>query len=338
MKTSLFSFDLPEELIAQKPSEDREGARLLVLEKNTGATQGANVRDLARFLSPGTAVILNDTRVRKARLFGESASGGRVEVLLLEERRPGLWEAIAGRAGRLKPGRSLRFPEGVAGVVEGGENEVRLIRFSPSIDEGWLERNGHVPLPPYIRRQDTPSDEERYQTVFSRYQGSAAAPTAGLHFTTRLLDQLSARGVRIGWVTLHVGLGTFLPIRTEHIEDHAMHEERFSVPAATRHLVNDAVREGKPVLAVGTTVVRTLESAWTEDGLREGEGRTRIYITPGFTFKVVSQLFTNFHTPGSSLLVLVSAFAGRERILAAYEQAIRERYRFFSYGDAMLIR
>ncbi|HVO40443.1 MAG TPA: tRNA preQ1(34) S-adenosylmethionine ribosyltransferase-isomerase QueA, partial [Spirochaetia bacterium] len=317
MKTSLFSFDLPEELIAQRPSEDREGARLLVLEKKTGATQGASVRDLPRFITPGTAVILNDTRVRKARLFAQSASGGRVEVLLLEEREPGLWEAIAGRAGRLKPGRALRFPDGVSGVVEGRENEVRLIRFSPAIDEVWMERNGHVPLPPYIRRQDTPDDEERYQTVFSRYQGSAAAPTAGLHFTTRLLEQLSAAGARIGWITLHVGLGTFLPIRAEQIENHAMHEERFFVPSATRLLVNDAVREGRPVLAVGTTVVRTLESAWTADGLQEGKGRTRIYVTPGFTFRVVSQLFTNFHTPGSSLLVLVSAFAGRERILAA---------------------
>ncbi len=337
MKTSLFSFELPPELIAQSPAADRESARLMVLDRSSGRTLGASVRDLPKHIAPGTVIILNDTRVRKARLFAMSARGARVEILLLTRREDGLWEALAGRAGRLKPGRKLDFPGSVTGTIEGAENDVRLIRFDPQIDDAWLEKNGHVPLPPYIKRGDTPADEERYQTVYSRVQGSAAAPTAGLHFTRRLLSELSAAGASIGWVTLHVGLGTFLPIRTDEIEDHHMHEEVYSVPLETCDLVNAALRDKRPVLAVGTTVMRTLESAWTEGGLRAGEGRTRIYITPGFTFNVVSQLFTNFHTPESSLLVLVSAFAGRERILEAYRQAVAERYRFFSYGDAMLI-
>ncbi|HEY9594697.1 MAG TPA: tRNA preQ1(34) S-adenosylmethionine ribosyltransferase-isomerase QueA [Spirochaetia bacterium] len=338
MKTSQFSFDLPPELIAQTPSPDREAARLLVLDRATGATTDGSVHDLARWIESGTVLVLNDTRVRKARLFGERAGGGRTEIVLLERRGSDSWEALAGRAKRLKPGARLAFPEGVTGIVEDGEADTRLIRFTPAIDDAWLERNGHVPLPPYIRRGDTSVDEERYQTVYSRVMGSAAAPTAGLHFTPRLLEEIRGRGVSVAWVTLHVGLGTFLPIRTEEIEDHAMHEEAYTVPAETKTLVDAAVREGRPVLAVGTTVVRTLESAWSDEGLRSGEGRTRIYITPGYRFRVVRRLFTNFHTPGSSLIVLVSAFAGRELILKTYGEAVRKRYRFFSYGDAMLIR
>ena len=202
----------------------------------------------------------------------------------------------------------------------------------------WLERNGHVPLPPYVRRADTPADEERYQTVYNRVTGSAAAPTAGLHFTARLLQEIAARGAGTAWVTLHVGLGTFLPIRSERIEDHRMHEEEYSIPERTADLVSRAVRDRRPVLAVGTTVVRTLETAWTGSGLVSGAGRTSMFITPGFTFRVVTQLLTNFHTPESSLLVLVSAFAGRELILGTYKEAIQKRYRFFSYGDAMLIK
>jgi S-adenosylmethionine:tRNA ribosyltransferase-isomerase len=338
VKTSQFSFDLPEELIAQEPPAEREAARLLVLDRATGHCAHGSVRDLASHIAPGTLVVLNDTRVRKARVFGLRAGGGRTELILLERRAPDLWETLAGRAKRLRQGAVLRFPEEVTGIIEDGEHDTRLIRFSPAIDEAWLERNGHVPLPPYIKREDTKGDEERYQTVYSRVMGSAAAPTAGLHFTPHLLDGLRAAGASIAWVTLHVGLGTFLPIRTAEIEDHRMHEELYSVPGETKALVDAAVSEGRPVLAVGTTVVRTLESAWYGDRLREGEGRTGIYITPGYRFKVVSQLFTNFHTPGSSLIVLVSAFAGRELIMKAYSEAVQERYRFFSYGDAMLIR
>jgi S-adenosylmethionine:tRNA ribosyltransferase-isomerase len=338
VKTSQFSFELPEELIAQRPLPDREAARLLVLDRATGSTRDSTVADLAQWVEPGTVVVLNDTRVRKARVFAERETGGMTEFVLLERREPTLWEALTGRARKVKPGARFRFPGNVTGRVEGADGATRLIRFDEAITEEWLESFGHVPLPPYIRRADTAEDEEQYQTVYARIPGSAAAPTAGLHFTPRLLDALRARGASLAWVTLHVGLGTFLPIRTEDIESHVMHEEAFSIPAGTKALVDAAVREGRPVLAVGTTVVRTLESAWDEGGLREGPGRTRIYIMPGHRFRVVSRMFTNFHTPGSSLLVLVSAFAGRETILAAYAAAIGKRYRFFSYGDAMLIQ
>jgi S-adenosylmethionine:tRNA ribosyltransferase-isomerase len=338
VKTSQFSFELPQELVAQFPAEDREAARLLVLDRATGTTHDSSVRSLADWIDPGMLVVLNDTRVRKARLMAEGPGGKRMEFLLLARREATLWEALAGRARRLKPGMLLRFPGGVTGTIEGEADETRLIRFDSAIDDRWLENHGHVPLPPYIRREDTPLDDERYQTVFSRVSGSAAAPTAGLHFTTRLLDELRGRGAHVAWVTLHVGLGTFLPIRTEEVEDHRMHEEIFAVPRATKDAVDSAMEDGRPVLAVGTTVVRALESAWTDSGLREGEDRTRIYLTPGYAFRVVKRIFTNFHTPGSSLLVLVSAFAGRELILQTYKKAIQKRYRFFSYGDAMLIR
>jgi S-adenosylmethionine:tRNA ribosyltransferase-isomerase len=338
VKTSLFSFDLPEELIAQEPLADRESSRLLVLDRSTGGTSDSFVRELPRWIEPGSLVVLNDSRVRKARLFGQSESGGRVEALLLRRREPDLWEIMAGRSRRLKRGKRLRFPDGVEGEITGGENDIRLIRFSPPIDDAYLGRHGHVPLPPYIRRADTEQDAERYQTVFARTIGSAAAPTAGLHFTAGLLSRLEAAGITIASVTLHVGLGTFLPIRSEAIEDHIMHEESFSISRRTKELVEGAIAGKRPVVAVGTTVVRALESAWRDGSLREGQAVTRIFIYPGYRFQVVSALFTNFHTPGSSLLALVCAFAGRNRILSAYREAVEKRYRFFSYGDAMLIR
>ena len=337
MKTSRFSFELPDELIAQEPAADREAARLLVLDRATGRIEHSAVRDLAEWIEPGTLVVLNDTRVRKARLIGESASGRRVELLLLERMPDGTWKAIAGGLSRRGLGEPLRFAEDVAAALVGAEGEERRVRFDPPVDEVYLERRGHVPLPPYIRRADTGADAERYQTVFARRTGSAAAPTAGLHFTGRLLEELGRRGVRTAYVTLHVGLGTFLPIRTKDIEGHVMHEEAYSIGQTVKAEVEGAKAEGRKVLAVGTTVVRTLESAWDGAGLREGEGRTRLYITPGYEFRVVDRLFTNFHTPGSSLLVLVSAFAGLERVLEAYRRAVEQRYRFFSYGDAMLI-
>jgi S-adenosylmethionine:tRNA ribosyltransferase-isomerase len=338
VKTSQFFFDLPESLIAQSPPADREAARLLVLRRSTGDIFHSTVRDLAKWIETGTVVVLNDTRVRKARLFGKRAGGGQTEFVLLERKGIEFWNAIASRAGRLKQGATFSFQEGVSGVLESIQEEGLCIRFEPAIDESWLERNGHVPLPPYIRRTDSASDEERYQTVFARALGSAAAPTAGLHFTPRLLQDLQRHGAQIGWVTLHVGLGTFQPIRAQNIEDHRMHEEFYSVPPATKAIVDAALKEGRPVLAVGTTVVRTLESAWGTGGLQAGDGRTRIYITPGYTFKVVSQMFTNFHTPESTLIVLVSAFAGTLQTLKVYGDAVRGGYRFFSYGDAMLIQ
>ncbi len=337
MKTSQFSFDLPDELIAQSPAPDREAARLMVLDRGSGDTTDSAVSDLPDWLEPGTLVVLNDTRVRKARVYGARADGRRIEFILLLQRQPGLWEVLAGRAGRSKQAAAFAFPGGVRGTLDSAGEDARLLRFDPPIDDAWLERHGHVPLPPYIKRPDTPRDVERYQTVYARVMGSAAAPTAGLHFTPRLLERMEGRGARLAWVTLHVGLGTFLPIRTENIEDHRMHEEQFAIPIATKVLVDAAVADRRPIVAIGTTVVRALESAWGDAGLAAGEGRTGIYISPGYRFKVVNRLFTNFHTPGSSLLVLVSAFAGRERVLAAYAEAVRKRYRFFSYGDAMLI-
>jgi len=344
VKTDDFSFDLPEELIAQFPPERRGESRLLVLHRDTGALEHLAVRDIASRIDPGTLMIFNDSRVRKARIYGEALdTGAHVEFLLLRRLGDGAWEAAATKLKKQRPGRQYRFAEGIIGEIvgeaESGTSDTRVVRFTPSIDDAWLERCGHIPLPPYIKRDDANADAERYQTIYAKTTGSAAAPTAGLHFTDGILADLDAHGVERAWVTLHVGLGTFLPVRSENIEDHSMHLEDYTVPEATAAAVMKAKREGRPVLAVGTTSVRTLESAWDEDAgiLRPGPGSTRIFMYPGYRFKVVDRLFTNFHTPRSTLLMLVSAFAGRERILDAYAEAVRLRYRFFSYGDAMLI-
>ena len=338
MRTTDFSFNLPEVLIAQTPSERRGESRLLVLDRGSGELTHSAVRTIAEFVPSGAVMVFNDSRVRRARLFASTPNGGRVEVLLLRREGPALWAALTTRMAKLTPGKRLELPEGVeAEVVEALADE-RVFRLSREIDDDYLERNGHLPLPPYIRREDAPTDAERYQTVYARERGSSAAPTAGLHFTEGILSGLEAAGVVLRFVTLHVGLGTFLPVRSESIEDHRMHREEYSIPAATADAVNAAKRDGRPVVAVGTTSVRTLESAWTEEGLPAAAGSTNIFIYPGYRFKAVDMLFTNFHTPESTLLMLVSAFAGRERILSAYQEAVRERYRFFSYGDAMLIR
>ncbi len=338
MRTTDFSFRLPEELIAQTPSERRGESRLLVLERGSGGLTHSAVRDIAEFVPSGAVMVFNDSRVRRARLYAETPAGGRVEVLLLRREGPALWAALTTRMAKLTPGKRLELPEGVEAEVVEARPDERVFRFSKEIDDDYLERNGHLPLPPYIRREDAPADAERYQTVYAREHGSSAAPTAGLHFTREILAGLEAAGVELRFVTLHVGLGTFLPVRAEEIEDHRMHREEYSIPAATADAVNAAKREGRPVVAVGTTSVRTLESAWTDEGLPAASGSTNIFIYPGYRFKAVDMMFTNFHTPESTLLMLVSAFAGRERVLAAYEEAVRERYRFFSYGDAMLIR
>ena len=342
MKTDDFNFDLPEELVAQDPPERRGESRLLVLDRASGSLSHSMVRDLPGWIEPGSLMVFNDSRVRKARLYGQALdTGARVEFLLLRRRAPDEWEAAATKLKRQRPGRRYAFPEGVEAEVlpdpVGAGADTRRLRFEPPIDEAYLERVGHVPLPPYIKRDDRPADEERYQTVYSRAVGSAACPTAGLHFTEELLAALDGRGVERATLTLHVGMGTFLPVRSENVEDHAMHEEEYTVSEAAAAAVMRAKAEGRPVIAVGTTSLRTLESAWCEGGLAAGSGSTRIFIYPGYRFRAVDRLFTNFHTPGSTLLMLVSAFAGRERILAAYAEAVRERYRFFSYGDAMLI-
>ncbi len=339
MRTSDFSFDVPEELIAQRPPERRGSSRLMVVRRASGVFEDASVGDLPALLPPRSVVVLNDTRVIKARLLARSEAGGaRVEVLLLRPAgEPRAWEALVSNARRRRIGQRLIFPEDRVGTIVATGAETRTIAFDAPVDPDYLERNGHVPLPPYIRRADDASDGERYQTVFARAPGSVAAPTAGLHLTEEMLAALRARGLRIVPLTLHVGLGTFAPIRTDSIEEHRMHEESFGVSEESARAVNAALDSGRTVLAVGTTVVRALESAAAEGRARGGWGSTGLFITPGYRFRAVGALLTNFHTPRSSLFVLVSAFAGLDLMRAAYERAVKERYRFFSYGDAMLI-
>jgi S-adenosylmethionine:tRNA ribosyltransferase-isomerase len=338
-----FDYDLPAASIAQEPAPRGE-SRLLVLDRQ-GPERHARVRDLPRLLRPGDLLVLNDTRVIPARLYGRSAGGGRMEILLVERVAEREWDALVKPGRRARPGAVIEIgeigapPERLAAeVVDKREDGLHRLRFSEPI-EPHLDRLGHIPLPPYIHRPDTPEDRERYQTVFARQPGAVAAPTAGLHFTAEILEQVAAAGGEIARVTLHVGLGTFKPVSAERIEEHRMESERYEIGEETAEAIRRARAAGKRIVAVGTTVVRTLESAaLAGDGeVRAGSGATRLYITPGFNFQVVDALLTNFHLPCSTLLMLVSAFAGRERVLAAYEEAIREGYRFYSYGDAMLV-
>jgi S-adenosylmethionine:tRNA ribosyltransferase-isomerase len=342
MKTTDFSFELPPSLIAQFPPEERGQSRLMVLDRKTGARSHRWVRDLPDILQPGSLLVFNDSRVRKARLLGTPVSGvsDTAEFLLLKRIDERTWQTMTRRARRRRLGSRYRFPGNRDAEIVGADREYRLLCFDQAIDDEWLDRYGHVPLPPYIKRGDTREDDERYQTVYARQVGSSAAPTAGLHFTRELLDVLKQRGIETAFVTLHVGLGTFLPVRAGRIEDHVMHEELFSIDEETALRIERAKAEGRRIIAVGTTVVRTLESAWqggTNGRLLRGERATSIFIYPGYEFRVVDGVFTNFHTPESTLLMLVSAFAGREFVLDSYAEAIREGYCFFSYGDAMLI-
>lgn len=341
MKTSDFDFHLPDELIAQTPLERRDASRLLVLDKDTGATQHMHFYDLPKLLNPGDCLVLNDSRVLPARLLGRrEPTGGAVEVLLLIDRGDKVWECLVRPGRKVKPGARLSFGDGLltADVLESTEGGNRLIRFHyEGIFLELLERLGKMPLPPYIKEEL--QDPERYQTVYSREVGSAAAPTAGLHFTRQLLEQIQAMGVRVCYVTLHVGLGTFRPVKEEEITDHEMHAEYCMISAETAETINRTKREGGRVICVGTTSCRTIESWADSDGtMRESAGWTSIFIYPGYRFKVLDCLITNFHLPQSTLVMLVSALAGREHILSAYEEAVRERYRFFSFGDAMFIR
>ncbi len=341
MKTRDFSFELPEHLIAQHPTPERSSARLMRLPSTSGEPTHHRIPDLAELLPQDSLLVLNNSRVRKARLFGRRPGRERVvECLLLSSDESRLrWTVMLGRAGRLRPGGELEFPEGLTAVlIEAGDGQA-VIEFERPVSEDYLELHGHVPLPPYIKRSDETADKERYQTVFAEKTGSAAAPTAGLHLDTRLLQHLGDRGVEIARLTLHVGLGTFAPVRSENLENHVMHSEWYEVSSECAEAVNRAAGAGRPIVAVGTTAVRTLESAWDSHAqrLHPGAATTDIFIKPGYTFQVVRGLLTNFHTPESTLLMLVSAFAGRERILSAYQLAVRENYRFFSYGDAMLI-
>jgi len=343
LRGSDFTFELPEHLIAQHPTAERGQSRLMVMDRNSGRREHRMVRDLPSIIGSGTLMVFNNTRVRRARLFGVSeTSGAGVEFLLLRRLDEFSWQVMAKRSKRRKPGSRYDF-DGILGEIvpdTTGDEGIMVIRFDHHIDDAWLDIHGHIPLPPYIKRADSEEDGERYQTVYARNYGSAAAPTAGLHFTEKLLEELEKAGIETAFITLHVGLGTFLPVRTENVEDHKMHEESYVIDEETACRIERAKTEGRKVLAAGTTSVRALESAWengTPGRLRRGEGSTSIFIYPGYTFKVVDALFTNFHTPGSTLLMLVSAFAGRDFILESYKEAIKEGYRFFSYGDACLI-
>lgn len=341
-----FDFNLPEELIAQHPSGIRGQDKLMLLNRKTGETEHHNMSDLPDLILPGTLMIFNNSKVRRARCYGIKETTGREQEFMFLNQidsTGNTWNTMVKGAKKQKPGMRYTFPDGTTGtIIERQENtgtEFRALRFESPVTEEWFEKNGHIPLPPYIKREDTEEDSERYQNIYAKETGSAACPTAGLHFTEEMLSRLSEKGIERDFVTLHVGLGTFLPVREEKIEDHKMHEEAFTVSAATAEKINQAKKEGRPVLAVGTTSVRTLESACDENGIvKAGTSSTHIFMYPGYRFKVIDQMFTNFHTPESTLIMLVSAFAGREHILNAYRNAVENRYRFFSYGDAMFIR
>lgn len=341
LKTSDFYFDLPGELIAQDPLEDRSSSRLLILNKNTGETKHEVFRNIIDYLHPGDCLVLNDTRVLPARLLGvKSDTGASVEVLLLKRTGADVWETLVKPGKKLRPGAHLTFGDGLlkAEVLDVAEEGSRRIRFYyEGIFEEVLDQLGEMPLPPYITHKL--KDKNRYQTVYAKYDGSAAAPTAGLHFTRQLLAQIEAKGVKLAYVTLHVGLGTFRPVKAEHILEHHMHAEYYQITAKAAETINQAKKDGHRVICVGTTSCRTIESAADENGmLTECCGDTDIFIYPGYQFKVSDCLITNFHLPKSTLLMLVSALAGRENVLRAYEEAVKERYRFFSFGDCMFIR
>lgn len=346
MKLTDFDFDLPQDLIAQKPSGKRGDDRLMLLDRKNGTVFHHQMNDLPDLIMPGTLMIFNNSKVRRARCYGIKETTGRnQEFMFLNQldKEGFLWNTMVKSAKKQKNGMRYQFPDGtVAQIVDfpGNEKtEFRALKFDFPLDEKWFEKNGHIPLPPYIKREDTEEDSERYQNVYAKETGSAACPTAGLHFTEEMLSCLAEKNIERDFVTLHVGLGTFLPVRESIIENHKMHEEVYTISESTAEKINKAKREGRPILAVGTTSVRTLESSADEKGfVKSGTSSTRIFMYPGYKFKVVDQMFTNFHTPESTLIMLVSAFAGRENILNAYKNAVENRYRFFSYGDAMFIR
>ena len=339
LKTADFDFYLPEELIAQTPLERRDASRLLTLDRSTGAVGHHHFYDLPRFLRPGDCLVLNDSRVLPARLIGRRPTGGACEVLLLVGKGGDLWECLVRPGRKLKPGAQVIFGDGrLTATVEAELNDgKRAVRFRyQGIFLEILEELGRMPLPPYIKAEL--EDQERYQTVYSKVAGSAAAPTAGLHFTPELLERVREMGVKVCFVTLHVGLGTFRPVKAEDITDHEMHSEFCMISQETADIINETKKNGGRVICVGTTSCRTVESFAAEDGtMSERSGWTNIFIYPGYRFKVLDALVTNFHLPQSTLIMLVSALAGRERVLAAYEEAVREKYRFFSFGVAMFI-
>ena len=336
-----FDYELPQELIAQDPLEDRSSSRLMVLDKKTGEISHRIFHDIINELNPGDCLVINDTKVIPARLYGvKEDTGAKVEVLLLKREADDVWEVLVKPGKKCRPGAKISFGDGLlkAEVLEVIDDGNRKIRFSyEGIFEEILDQLGQMPLPPYITHEL--KDKNRYQTVYAKYEGSAAAPTAGLHFTKELLEKIREKGVIIASVTLHVGLGTFRPVKVENVLEHHMHSEYYRVEPEEAKKINDAKAAGGRIIAVGTTSCRTLESATGEDGiLRAGCGWTEIFIYPGYQFKLIDALITNFHLPKSTLVMLVSALAGREHILTAYKEAVRDKYRFFSFGDAMFIR
>ncbi|CAH8769430.1 tRNA preQ1(34) S-adenosylmethionine ribosyltransferase-isomerase QueA [Paenibacillus dendritiformis] len=341
MDVNLFDFHLPEHLIAQTPLADRTASRLLALNRRTGEVEHRTFPDIIEYLKPGDLLVLNDTRVIPARLHGvKPDTGGHVEVLLLKQEQDDMWEVLVKPAKRLKQGASVRFGDELTGtVIEEREMGARLIRFEyAGIFNEILDRLGQMPLPPYIKEQL--NDRERYQTVYAKHEGSAAAPTAGLHFTNSILEQIRAKGVRIAMITLHVGLGTFRPMSADVVEEHVMHAEYYEMSEEAAALINETRGSGGRIIAVGTTSCRTLETVagrYGADPVAACSGWTDIFIYPGYEFRLVDSLLTNFHLPKSTLVMLVSAFAGREHIMAAYREAIEQEYRFFSFGDAMFI-
>ena len=354
LRVADFDFDLPPELIAQEPPAERGLSRMLVLDRKFGALRDSTFAEFSSLLHPGDLLVLNDSRVIPARLYARRTvlrdhekPTGRIEVMLTEPADDNEWRALVRPGRKVAIGERLIFPSSAgaieleAEVLERGQYGERLLRFEP-VDDFFavLDRIGHMPLPPYVRRDDDVADRERYQTVYSAERGSVAAPTAGLHFTPQILNDLTARGVEIARVTLHVGLGTFAPLRVDRLSDVRLHRERYTLSGAAADAINRAVAQGRRIVAAGTTTVRTLESAALQavgSPLQPHSGETEIFISPGFQFRVVNALLTNFHLPQSSLLMLVSAFAGRERVLAAYAHAVEQRYRFFSYGDCMFL-
>ena len=340
MNTKDFYYDLPEELIAQKPLENRTESRLMVLGKETGEITHKHFYDVIDYLNEGDCLVMNNTRVIPARLYGQKeGTGGKIEFLLLKRIDINTWEVILKPGRKAKVGSRFEFGGGLlkAEILEVIEDGNRIVRFEyEGIWEELLDKLGEMPLPPYIREKLT--DRERYQTVYSKIEGSAAAPTAGLHFTNELIEKIKEKGIKIAFVTLHVGLGTFRPVSVENVENHKMHSEYYEVSAETAKIVNETRKNGGRIIAVGTTSVRTLESVADENGeIRECGGNTEIFIYPGYKFKAVDALITNFHLPESTLLMLISAFSDKEKIFNAYDEAIKEKYRFFSFGDAMFI-
>lgn len=341
MKTSDFYYELPKELIAQDPLEDRSDSRLLVLDKNTGKIKHRIFKEITEYLKPGDCLVLNDTKVIPARLFGiKMESGARIEVLLLKRKEYNTWETLVKPGKKAKPGTKISFGEGlltgeITDILEEGN---RRIQFTfDGVFEEILDQLGQMPLPPYITHQL--KDKNRYQTVYAKHDGSAAAPTAGLHFTKELLSEIENKGVKIANVTLHVGLGTFRPVKVDDVTEHHMHSEFYMIEEEQAAFINETKARGGRIISVGTTSCRTLESAADENGvLKAGSGWTDIFIYPGYQFKLIDQLITNFHLPESTLMMLVCALAGKEHMMHAYEEAVKEQYRFFSFGDAMLIR